>query len=202
MFSLESLEKMYKDVYYYKNFCKINIEYLKSELTKEPEESPKINTIIRNIELNKNGFFTLEHQDYSYVDGIKNREYIIGMINKNHFKTFKEYLQNRGDVYYNFRDFLDREEYTFNNLNKEDTDLVLEKSGYVWKILNYYDDNMDDIKEDYKTILNEHFYENIQNNYIVLFICNKKYNADISMQKLVLFLLEFSNYRMKKQFNL
>lgn len=198
------IEKIYKKIYYFKDMCKINIDYLKTLYSSEDSEKSiiaKEYTI-----LNKLGLYTIEGQYGKIRETIKQREFITGLINKNYFHYFKDYLLNRGDVFFSFKSFDPTNlDYDCSNLKKDDTDLSLEREENshddVWKIRKDIDIKryVEEIYSEYREICNKDFFSILNNNYILIFISNRKYSSEISIVKLLLFLFEYSNYKIKEE---
>jgi hypothetical protein len=198
------IEKKYKRIYYYKDLCNLNIEYFRKYSTYHYENNESI--LLKYISLNKLGFYTIEGQEGKLNKNYKQREFMIGFFNKNHFSYFKEYLSNRGDIFFDFKSYNNNPIYNFTNMIIDDTDLILKNKGIndftkVWKIEKEFEfeKQTNKIYEEYKEFCNELFFENLCNNYLILFISDKNYKSNVCILKILLFLIEYSTYKIKEE---
>jgi hypothetical protein len=198
------IEKRYKGIYYFKDFCKINIDYF-NDLYNKYDDKKEI--VLEYISLNKAGFYTIEGQKGKMNKIYKKRQFVTGFLNKNNFPYFKEYLSNRGDIFFDFKSYNNISKYNFTNMIIDDSDLILKKEELedtdtnVWKIEEEYESEKYTTKkfEEYKELCNELFFENLSNNYLIFFISDKNYNSNICIVKILLFLIEYSNYKIKEE---
>lgn len=209
--NIYEIEKKYKSVYYYKDLCKINIDYFRGICKKllsndnyTVNDYEKSEICLEHIALNKLGFYTLEGKKGRIEKIYKNRDYTIGFFNKNYYPYFKEYLSNRDDIYFDFKCYTGK--FDFTNMTKDDTDLELKNESdddftKVWKIVNEFDSikHKEYTFKEYKLLCNDLFFENLCNNYIILFVSNKSYKSNICINKILLFLIDYSNLKIKEE---
>lgn len=209
------IEKRYKGIYYFKDLCKLNIDYFRTfykqarnKQTYDQYDYDYENNemALEYIYLNKLGFYIIEGEQGKINNLYKHREFMVGFFNKNHFQYFKEYLSNRGDIFFDFKSYKNNPKYNFTNMIIDDADLILKNEGHddftkVWKIAKEFDSEKYAEKtfEEYKEFCNEFFFENLCNNYLILFISDKNYKSTICIVKILLFLVEYSNYKIKEE---
>lgn len=174
---------------------RINIDVLKnfSEIKKYATYK-NLSLILELIDLNNKGFYTIESQKQSESKNYIQRGYTIGFIQKDYFKHFKTYFSNREDLYVCIFNLGGNESYSYNYLNKEDSDLVMKKSENkdVLKIIKEFDKDryVKELNYNYDYNCTREFYKKLTDDYIILFVSNLYHSSKININTLISFLID------------
>lgn len=167
-------------------------EERKSIVNFQEQVDKKFDVLSQLIEINKMSCYTIQGQSCLLTNRIKQKGYIMCLIHKDDSIDFERYFKNRDDIYYFLSDFISP--FQFHNICNDYLSLVdIRKSGENnWKTCMSFDkiSITNSILDDYKRKCEPSLLEHVKQSYKVLFICNKQCDSIISVEQILLFLLE------------